>query len=571
MQHSHSSNSHPVGIPPFVWWPLAGVAGYGALACKALASGHPEPLGSLASIGSLAAGLVGGKLALRALNEGDARRDRRRIDRQREAAANTHGRSRFATAEDIHRFNLSSGKGIFLGSHREGKRKPIDLWYPGENAGLTIGPPASGKAVTSCIPNLLLNPESMIVHDPKFELYAVTADHRRSVMGHDVVLLCPHHETLSHELGIDLPDAGYNPCSIIRDGPTLKDDAELFASVLLPSPGHANPQSEFFALCGQRCVIAANLDLKRKNTPLTLPAINRWLMASAQELNEQLKGMMLSMEMNGLVREIGGKLLTTLLNAPEEFQGGLSMAQNALRIYDSYGPLGRHVSKPGLDPISLKRRPTTVYVGLPTDFGVSHAPYINLTFSTLLESIGRDRSHTRVTVMLDELANIGYMPNLLRSMALYRTQGIRIHGYIQQVSQIRRLYGEEGWRDLVGLCDFVQAFGVTEYETLKLLSEMTGHATVEDVNQTVRPPHWGTLGQAEHSFSHARTGQPLLRPEDIRMLDSGKQLIFYRNAPPILADKVDYRSRPELLRVAKPNPYYERAKRASTPPAGGAQ
>lgn len=543
--------------PSVIWWAFAAACWYVAAKCHTLGASGREPAASAYAAGCIIAALLGGSLVLRAFNTGDLHRDHRRIDRQRRESATTHGRARLADASDIKRFGLDGQKGIFLGQYKSGRRRGTDVWYHGENGGLTIGPPGSGKAVCGSIVNLLLNTETIICHDPKFELYAVTAQHRREAMGHDIVLLCPHHSTLSAELGIDLPDTGFNPCSIVRDGGSVKDDVEMMASLLLPSPGHASPQAEFFALSGQRCVIAAALDLKVRGQPLNLPAINAWLMAAPKAFEKQLGDMMKSDALNGIVGEIGGKLLSTLVNAPEEFQGGLSSAQNALRIYDGWGPLGKHVSRNEFNPASIKRRPTTVYIGLPSDFGVTHAPWINVALSTLLEAVGRDRTNARVTVLLDELGTVGYLPNLLRSMALYRAQGLRVHGYIQQISQIKRLYGPEGWKDLVGLCDFIQAFGVTEYETCKWLSDMTGHTTVEDVNQTLRPSTVG-MGGADLSYGQSRTGQPLLRPEDIRTMPSHQQLIFYRNMPPLVADKVDYRSRPALRMAARPNPYYER-------------
>lgn len=49
-----------------------------------------------------------------------------------------------------------------------------------------------------------------------------------------------------------------------------------------------------------------------------------------------------------------------------------------------------------------------------------------------------------------------------------------------------------------------------------------------------------------------------MRPEEIRLLSSDKQILFYRNAVPFIADKVDYRSHPKWRRRAQPNPYYDR-------------
>ncbi len=152
------------------------------------------------------------------------------------------------------------------------------------------------------------------------------------------------------------------------------------------------------------------------------------------------------------------------------------------------------------------------------------------------------------------------MPNLLKAMALYRAQGIRVHSYLQQASQMERIYGPHGWRDLIGMCDFVQAFGVTEYQTCKLLSDMSGQATVEDVSQNLRPSALGGMSAADLSYGQSRTGRVLLTPDDIRTMPAEQMLLYYRNMAPLIAEKIDYRNRPNLRAAAKPNPYYERAK-----------
>ncbi|MGD9693594.1 MAG: type IV secretory system conjugative DNA transfer family protein [Phycisphaerales bacterium] len=438
-----------------------------------------------------------------------------------------------------------------------------DLFYHGENHVLTIGPAGSGKGTCVVVPNLLLNRESMVVVDVKGELAAMTARHRRKRLGHRVVLVNPYHATLSEELGIALGDDGYNPFSLLRAGPTAKDDADLLASLLLPMPAKPDPKSEFFIDAGQQIISAGLLDRLRTCGAVTAPHLRQWLMASPETFERQLADMAFTTAFGGVLAEAGRKLLGTLQNAPEEFQGGLSTAQKALRIYDGFGPLGEHVSSgDGFTFSSMKDRPTTVYVILPSDRGVTHAAWMNLVLSSAFELVGRDRTNKRVTFLLDELANLGYLPNLLRAMAQYRAQGVRVHAVIQQVSQIRRIYGAEGWRDLVGLCDVVQAFNVTEFETTKLLSDMSGHVTVEDVSQSLRPMGAEGMSHAEFSFGQSRTGQPLLRPEDIRLLDSDTQLIFYRNMPPLLAQKVDYRTRRQWRSWADPNPYYSRRSRS---------
>lgn len=546
-------------FPPFLLWFGAGLGWWGAAKLHALAGTATSATASLATIGTMVAAFLGGRMVLCALAHGDVRRDRRRMDQQRRDAAQTHGGARFATPRDVKAFGLTKGKGVFLGRLPRRWRRPVDLYYGGTGHVLTIGPPGSGKGTAVVVPNLVANPETTVVIDVKGELAAMTARHRRERLGHDVVLINPFHQTLSAELGITLGDDGYNPCSLIRRGNTIKDDCDLLASLLLPLPAKPDAKSEFFIDAGQQILSAGLMDIVRRGEHPTIPGLRRWLMATPQTLERQLAEMAASTEFGGVLRESGAKLLATLTNAPEEFQGGHSSAVKAVRIYDGFGPMGGHVSRgDGFSFETIKQRPTTVYIILPSDRGITHAPWMNLVLTSALELIGRDRTNKRVTFLIDELANLGYLPNLLRAMAQYRAQGVRIHGVVQQVSQIRRIYGPDGWRDLVGLCAVTQAFGVTEYETTKLLSDMSGQATVEDVHQSVRPTAEGGMSHAELSFSHSRTGQPLLHPDTIRTMDAGKMLLFIERLPPLIADKVDYRAHRQWSKLVDPNPYYER-------------
>jgi len=558
--HPHAEVTRHLRVLPFWFWVVAALAWWAAFRCNGIARIGAAPLPSLWSVASMFCGCLGVRWVLKALADGDVRRDRRRMDRQAAATAKAHGGARLADRHDIKKHGLTRGKGIFLGRYQEGLLYRRDLYYPGENHCLTVGAAGSGKGTSVVVPNLLLNPESMVVTDVKGELHAMTAQYRREVMGHDIVVINPFHETLSDELGITIPDDGYDPAGgLVRPGPTVKDDAELLASLLLPKPANSDAKSDFFIGAGQQELTAGMIDIIRRGQRLTLPGLRAWLMALPETYEAQLLAMAESTAFNGLAREMGSRLLSTLTNAPQQFAGGHACAEDALRLYDSFGPMGAHVSRgDGFSFEIMKERPTTVYVILPSDRGVTHAAWMNLVVSSAIELVGRDRTNKRVTFLMDELANLGYLPNLLRGMAQYRAQGVRVHGCIQQVSQIRRLYGAEGWRDMVGLCDVVQAFGVTEYETCKLLSDMAGQTTVEDVSQNLAPAMAQGLSHASLSYSARRAGVPLLRPEDIRGMAPDKQLIFYRNMPPLIAEKVDYRHRDSLRERADANPYYAR-------------
>ena len=464
----------------------------------------------------------------------------------------TDGKAQFAKNEDLKAMGLDKSSGLFLGS-----LNGQNIYYPGETHLLTIAPPGAGKGTSIVIPNLLTYPGSVIVTDPKGELYAITARHRQEKLGHKIIVLCPWAKKLSAELGMEIPDHGFNPLSIIQPGSDIKDEAELISSLLLPGSANMKADDEFWIEGGQSILTAFMLHLKSLEEtlgPLTLPLLRQYLHLAPDELTAVLFAMSKNENFGGCIREYGGKLLGTAERSPKQFEGLLGSAQKALKIYDSGGPLGEHVSHGEIDFKTLKREPTTIYLIMPSDRAHTHAPWLSLTMSLAIELVGRDRSNRRVLFLLDEMANLGYLPNILRGMAQYRGQGLQVWSIIQQLSQLERLYGKPGATQFVGTCEMINIFGVWDPETIEFVSRWLGQTTVRNFSYSVsKMPNPSDF--ADVNYSTTDKAFTLMRPEDIRTMGADQQLIFYRNLAPIKADKVHYHTHPEWSQWAEPNPY----------------
>lgn len=496
--------------------------------------------------------LISGRLVLDAVANAHRRILRKRVLRDLRKTGRQHGQAHWATPNEIRKAGLYRNESIFLG-RLNGK----DLYYPGETHLLTIAPPGAGKGTCLAVPNLLMCQRSMIVTDPKGELYAMTGRHRKEKLGHEVIVLAPWAEKMSAELEMEIPDHGFNPLSILSDGPDAKDDAELLSTLLLPGKAQMNASDEFWQDGGQSLLTAFMLYLSSRYETIDLPMLRKRLLAPPELLFETLDDMSHSDAFDGTVAEYGGKLLGTLKNAPQQFEGAMGTAQKALRIYDPYGPMAKHVASGTIDFRDLKEKPVTIYLVMPSDRASTHAGWLNLVISLAIELVGRDRSNRKVLFLLDEFANLGYLPNVLRGMAQYRGQGVQVWSIIQQISQLERLYGREGLQDFMGMAELVNTFGVWEPQTLQLFSNWMGSKTVRSYGQHLTPDQ--EQGHFGYNFNASDQGAPLMRPEDIRTMPPNEQLIFFRNLAPIRARKVSYRERHSLRRLADPNPYFRKS------------
>jgi len=461
-----------------------------------------------------------------------------------------HGEAKWGSLKDAKEAGMLEGPGVLLG-RLDGR----PIWNPGTHT-TTIASTGCGKGVGVVIPTLLTHPGSMVVVDVKGELAAVCGRARRE-LGNDVVVLNPFREKLARELGVDLGDTRYNPLSLLKPGPEVKDEAELVASWLIPGQPGMTDSEKYWTDLGQTILAGVMLHLVSLagEEPITLPQLRRTLMVPADELIDLLTEMAVNAAFGGLVAEYGGRLCAMLKNSPKEFSGGNGSAQKALRIFDGFGQLGAHVSGDEFDFGAVKKRPTTVFIVLPPDRD-THAAWMNLVISSAIEVISRDRTTKPVLFVLDEFANLGFLPGILRAMALSRSAGLRFHLVLQQLSQAERIYGK-GWKEIVGLSECIHTFGVWEPETLRYLSEWAGQETVRDVSFNARAGEQFD-GELDVSLGSADRARALVRPEEIRRLGRDRQLVFYRNAPPFKAELASYLDDRALLKRADPNPYHRK-------------
>lgn len=515
-----------------------------------------------AAIGAM--GLIGFGLyfTVKTLNSWDHVRDRKRLHRTLEGFADNQGKSKLGDLKAAEEAGLLTGKGIILGT-LDGKR----ITYPGEASVVVAGPPGSMKGVGFAIPQLLdyqpVDPDwgtSFVTLDLTGELYAVTA-RRQKELGRDVVVLGPNAAELSKELHIDMETTPSNPFAFLNPkSRTVKDDVEMAVRMLRPEPPgerKGGGTAEHFGDLGRLVVSMHTLDELRLNGKVTLPALRHRIMTPNMDLAMSLNKMMESDAFSGALRENAAAVAALMANSGEELSGAITTGIRLVSLFDAHGPVGKQVSTHEFDWGQIKERPTCVYIIVPPELLATQAQWLNLTLSMSFEMIARHRSNRRVVYLLDEISHAGFLPNILRSVGLYRKSGIQIIWILQQLeTQLSRVYGKEAAAEALGMADVIQTMSAREWSDLKKLSDLAGQETVADGSHTLRE---GSGGEPEYSYSGNFRGRPVLRPEFIRGLPSNKTLVMHKNSPPFVLDILNYLDpKNGLLKHADENPYYRK-------------
>jgi len=180
----------------------------------------------------------------------------------------------------------------------------------------------------------------------------------------------------------------------------------------------------------------------------------------------------------------------------------------------------------------------------------AYSRWLRLLVSQALEDIARDAEATvgaqgpsqrlkaskptlgPALFLLDEFAALGRLEAVERAMGLMAGYGLQLWPILQDMSQLKDLYGERAGT-FIANAGVQQVFGVNDFETAKWLSQMMGQETTGYQTDSYKP------GDTP-SFSNNLTGRDLLTPDEIMQLRPENQLLRVQGQATSVAQKLRY-------------------------------
>jgi type IV secretion system protein VirD4 len=433
---------------------------------------------------------------------------------------------------------------------------------PGERHILVFGPNGSGKGTRLLIPNLLqLEDRSIFVIDPKGELAAVTAQHRRE-MGNEVVIINPFGILTDRPGYGHLKSQGFNPLkSLNPDLPTFNSDAALLAEALIKTEDASDPHWNDSA----RALVAALImyvvieSLWEKKEP-TLDRVRELLCSVSKEPSDRYpKGVGIpalahQMMLSG-IRGLSNKA-SQFTDWNKEIQSIASSAKRQTEFFDD-DQIANDLSMSSIDFAELKKRPVTVYLILPPQMMKRQARWLRLLLTSALNACMRERrpGEPRVLFMLDEFAALGHLEIIETVWALVRGYGIQIMPVLQDLNQLKNIYKDRA-ETFIGMAGTVLSFGPNDNVTAEWLCKRAG-----DITKVVLGFNAGssTGGQtsSNRGRSYQQVKQSLLTPHQLFGMSQGQTIITLAGLSNIILGYAPaYYEIARCIERAKPNPYY---------------
>ena len=371
--------------------------------------------------------------------------------------------------------------------------KPNKVWVDdGGYHNLVIGSTGAGKTQTTVLPmvNLLAkHDESMIITDPKGEIYENTSNYLKS-LGYNIVLLNFRDPQQGNSWNpMYLPYSLYTSGNIDKSVELLED---LAANILKdPSakgqdPFWENTSADYFA--GLACALFedAAVDEINLNSISLMTTVGEEKLANTTYIKDYFS-------YKNPSSTAYTKASSTLM-APSETKGSiLSVFKQKIQLFASRANLSEMLSNNDFDMRDIGRKKTAVFIVIQDEKTTYHSLvtiFLKQCYETLIsvaQESGGKLPH-RTNFILDEFANMPPLKDVTTMVTAARSRNIRFTFIIQNFAQLYEVYGKENGETIKGNCGNIVYLISTELSALEEISKMCGEVKSKEKEKTSSTP-----------------------------------------------------------------------------------
>ncbi|MFN3779896.1 MAG: type IV secretory system conjugative DNA transfer family protein [Brevundimonas aurantiaca] len=451
------------------------------------------------------------------------------------------------------RAGLRDGAGCILGRLNGRLLATTDL-----RPTLVTGGTRAGKGRGHVVPTLLSWTDSVLVHDPKGELWRVTAGWRG------------RH---SHALFFNPRDpatARFNPLAEIRPGPQELAQVQRLVAIL-SDPGGVRDDEAIWDKAATEILEAVILHVL-----YTAPDADKTLItvrAMLADLDTAADVMVRTLHRRGSSGEpeVHPFIATAVKGYAAMHDRFRTSVQGTARSYLKWlagEDLERALSASdfALSDLMCAPNPMSFYVQVAPADAVALRPVVRLLFYAAAQTLtahettdaGGRSKRRRLLMLMDEFPLLGRLSFFEKSLRLMSGYGIKTMFVAQSLNDIVETYGPHN--TILDNCHVYTAFSALDPLTQDKVSKLTG--TILEPKTSRSGP--AGLAGGRSSVSRSEVERPLLEPGEVRALPDDVQITFAAGYRPLRTRKVQYdRQRPFRSRADQPVP--DQAARIDTP------
>ena len=464
------------------------------------------------------------------------------------------GSSEFATVSYLKSNDFYNRENSLFGKDDKGNY----LYNPLCNRTI-ISMSGGGKTAGITIPALLTENRPVFVHDPKGELWAVTARHRMEKFGRKIILFDPFGVTTQEPFTIGKPNAllvrhSINPFSyFLRNDVSFRD---RFITSLTSSIVKQDVMSKYGTHFDDvaKVLIGGIIDLLLTNENSNFVDIYNVISGGPEKIRKTITDFAKNegISHRALTPHVKDALAVLDITGQEEMGSIFTTTLRQVR-WLSDSNMRSLFQENTCDLKEFIRGDSDVYIVLPEDQIKEQGRVVRLILTltaSLLIQTDRDKLSSRQYLfLLDELGQLGYSEEIENYLEILRGRNCIFWSVFQTYSQIKQYQKP----DLFINSKMLQLFSCSDPEIMHLIQKLGGMQTVSITtvgdNAQKMKMFTGSTSKSTHE-----TGTDLIKFNEIRELSFDKQLVFIQGMRPIKCDKTFYFEEKSLMKLSDPNP-----------------
>ncbi|MEG0669114.1 MAG: type IV secretory system conjugative DNA transfer family protein [Clostridium sp.] len=390
---------------------------------------------------------------------------------------------------------------------------------------LCLGATGEGKTTSLFYPNLLANDitGSIIVLDPKGELYRDTSEYQKSI-GRDVVVFSP----------LNPLNTKYN---LLKECRNTTEVIELAQTILLNSTKSLELQTSTKAggiewiNMSLPLFISALLYCRHKGGYMcSITNAARLIISNTTEDLQLILGECINDEVKEQF-----SIFESCLESPKTASSIKITLNTSLQLFLDEN-IVRTTSATQFNAKSLRKKPTCLYISYPEHKSNYVSPLMATFFTQLINHL-MDTKGEPVTIMADEFANIGMINNFSNIISTCRSREIAFLICLQSTSQLTQVYGRDNAKSILNnLKTKCVLPSTSDIDTLNYISDLLGETEITTINNTKSTSN----NNRSCTESISKSKKRLLAADEIRRLASGKMLILCHNRQPVIDEQNVY-------------------------------
>lgn len=346
-----------------------------------------------------------------------------------------------------------------------------------ERHAITIAGARAGKGACLLIPNALRWPHSLLAVDPKGENAEATWQARQA-LGQHVAVLDPFRVA-------DVPDdlrATFNPLDALdASSLTAREDIRVIADGLVKR--HKAEDGEWYD--GAVSILAGVIAFAVEQAPpdqRTFAAVRSILLQADEPLYQDAQRMEQSSSFGGLTKAAGIALQTAITSEKSMERSFLSTARRSTDWMDSPA-MAAIMASSSFRLSDLKTGKLSLFLVLPPKYIEEHSTFLRLFVRLSIEAMMQEgvKSPGRCLMLLDEFYSLGRLDVISKSAGLMPGYGLHLWPFLQDIGQLRSLYGDQISATFFSNADAAVFFGNTDMPTLEHISRQIGPMTPSEI------------------------------------------------------------------------------------------